>query len=166
MRGRLWTKLARVAGVIAICALSASAISVADAKSSAGKPAPSITGAWMAKITFVSNPPPTATNGAETSLEGFGADGLLSEWATAGRTTGYGVWKPTNQHGGFTYTFRELALSADDALLGYVVVTQTGSVSADGKTYSAAGHGQLYSLAGKRLGPPSATKTRAARIRL
>jgi hypothetical protein len=162
---RLRTKPARVAGVIAVCALCAP-VAAASAKPAAANPAPSIAGAWMATIRFVSNPPPTATNGAETSLEGFGTDGLLSEWATAGRTTGFGVWKATNKRGGFTYTFRELALSADNTLLGYVVVTQTGSVSAGRKAYSASGHGQLYSLTGARLGPPSTTRTQATRIGL
>jgi hypothetical protein len=157
---RVWTALLPIAGLAAALALAAPAAPAAQV----AKAERTLAGAWMAKITFTANPPPSAPGGTEIGLQGFGSDGLLSEYATAGRTTGYGVWKATNKHGRFVYTFRELVFNSDNSLLGYVVVKQAGSVSADGLSYSSSGQGQVYTLAGTPLGPPSHSSTRATRI--
>jgi hypothetical protein len=98
-------------------------------------------------------------------MQGFGSDGLLTEFATAALTTGYGVWKPTDDNGSFEYTFRELVMDSG-TLIGCVIVNQAGSVSADGLSYASSGGGRIYSPAGEPLGPPSESATHATRITL
>jgi hypothetical protein len=167
-------KLLSLASLIGVLAFAAPSVSMASAKGAhhrasgsrvAGDPLRSLAGAWMVTVTFTSNPPP-GSSGTEIGLQGFNRDGLLSEWGTAGRTTGYGVWKATNDHGGFQYTFRELELDQNGNLVGYAVVKQTGTVSPDGSTYSSSGAGQLYSPSGTPLGPPSQSKVQATRMGL
>jgi hypothetical protein len=124
----------------------------------------SLLGSWQVTVTFNSNPPPGLTNGQETALQGFGGGGVLSEFASATRTTGYGVWRDTDKRGGFAYTFHELEFAPDGTLVGYVVVHQTGRVSSDGQSYTSSGTGQLFSTAGDALAPPSATTTVGNRV--
>jgi hypothetical protein len=122
-------------------------------------------GSWQVTVTFNSNPPPGVT-GPETALQGFGAGGLLSEFASATRTTGFGVWRATDRTGGFAYTFHELEFLPDGTLAGYVIAHQTGRVSPNGQSYTSSGSGQIYSPAGVALAPPSQTSTNGTRITL
>src|SRR5579871_3455248 len=119
-----------VAGLVAgASATSWAAAHSAGRRDSSSKSSPadssrlSLLGSWQVTITFNSNPPPGLMVGAqETALQGFGAGGTLSEFASATRTTGYGVWRSADRGAGFTYTFHELAFAPDGTLAGYVVV--------------------------------------------
>jgi hypothetical protein len=128
----------------------------------------SLAGAWMTKIEFKSTPPPQIPSGKEASTQGFNKDGLVVEANTAGTGTGVGEWKPNGKKGGFEYTFREIITTPGtccDSYI-YVIVRQTGTVSADGKSYSSSGSGQVYSSTGAPLGPPSQTVSEGTRVTL
>jgi hypothetical protein len=167
---RLRAKLLPLAGLLAVLAFAGPSVAVATARHTHQRQTMNphasgrlLAGAWAANITFTSNPPPTALGGTEVALQGFDRGGVLSEWATAGGSTGFGVWKSTNDHGGFAYTFRELVLENGN-LVGYVVVKQTGTVSPDGSSYTSSGRGQLYTPGGTPEGPASESTTQATRI--
>lgn len=153
----------RIVGPALICAL---VVLPSSTEAATTKIAPNLAGAWQTEVTFKTNPPPGLSDGKETSLQGYASDGLMSEFPTATKTTGFGVWKATNRHGGFSYTFREFVFNPSGGLVGYVVVKQTGAVSADGATYRSTGSGQLHSPAGPPLGPPSSTSSVGRRITL
>jgi hypothetical protein len=152
---------ARLGVLVALSAASGLILPAgALAKKTAAQTKSPLAGAWMATVTFATNAP---TSGAETALQGFGSDGLLSEYASADRTTGYGVWKATGARS-FKYTFRELLFNTDNALEGFVVVKQAGTVSANGLSYTSTGEGQVFSLTGAPLSPPARSTTHATRI--
>jgi hypothetical protein len=150
----------RVALVVAATCLVAPATAAAAPRA---PKAPTIAGAWQVAVTFTENAPPSIPDGTETSFQGYGAGGLMLEWATGAATTAFGTWEATDRQGGFRYTFRE-PLWVQGAYAGYVVVQQTGRVSADNQTATSSGTGQAYSPTGTPLGPPSKTSSRGTRI--
>ena len=131
---------------------------------SADKAKRSLLGAWQAHITFDDNAPPSIPSGEEDSVQAFSSDGIMSTYATGGGTTAFGVWESTNKRGAFRYTFHELAVTPDGQYIGYVIVTASGTLSDDGRTYTAVGSGQFYTPDGTPAGPPSHTTTTAQRI--
>ena len=142
--------------VVLVAAVTVVAVpATASAKS---KNVATIVGSWDNTTMFKKNAPPSVKNGKEYSMRAFLSDGVVLEYATGTKTTGFGHWKWINRKKRtFTFTFHEFVFAGDN-LLGYVQVHQTGTVSKDGKSYTANGGGQLHTPDGA-VGPIPASDT-------
>lgn len=116
----------------------------------------SIVGAWSVTVEF--------GGASEEAVQSFNSDGVNSIYTTGAKTTAFGAWKPTGNLNEFTYMFHEIVFGPGGRYGGYIMVTQTGALSDDGKVYKSRGGGQFYTPEGVAAGTPSDTHVTGTRI--